>query len=146
MTYDRADWHYGGDFPEDLPPECGATHIGMFLAWIINNSLESEFHREESADALEAVRARAMTGREFLIDECDEKFWDEDLSDEGNEFAQEYYGVTTEGGQYFTDYEQILCAGLPSLYHVEDTWESYDKIAPTISKRFAEWKAMRAKL
>ena len=48
MTYDKADWHYGGDFPSDLKPEDGATHIGMFLAWIIENDLISEFHLKES--------------------------------------------------------------------------------------------------
>jgi hypothetical protein len=38
MAYDRADWHYGSDFPNDVPDENGGTHIGMFLAWaIINN-------------------------------------------------------------------------------------------------------------
>ena len=33
MKYDDAGWHVGGDFPDDLPPEAGATHIGMFAAW-----------------------------------------------------------------------------------------------------------------
>ncbi|WP_262497415.1 DUF7832 domain-containing protein [Pedobacter caeni] len=27
--YDDASWHYGGDFPKDLPQINGATHIGM---------------------------------------------------------------------------------------------------------------------
>ena len=89
MAYDRADWHYGGDYPEGLPPENGGTHIGMFLAWAIMNGLEGESHREESPTSIAAVRARQMTGREFLFKECDEKFWDEDLSDEGNAFAEE---------------------------------------------------------
>jgi hypothetical protein len=47
MKYDDSSWHYGGDvFPEDLPPEAGGTHIGMFLAWAIMNYLESEMHSE----------------------------------------------------------------------------------------------------
>jgi hypothetical protein len=29
MSYDRADWHYGGNYPKGLPPENGGTHIGM---------------------------------------------------------------------------------------------------------------------
>ncbi len=45
MAYDRADWHYGGDFPEGLAPECSGTHIGMFLAWAIQRGLEGELHR-----------------------------------------------------------------------------------------------------
>ena len=91
MAYDRADWHYGGDFPADLPPENGGTHIGMFVAWAISHGLEGDLRREDSAASVEAVRERRMTGREFLFGACDEKFWEEDLSDEGNAFAGWYY-------------------------------------------------------
>lgn len=135
MAYDRADWHYGGDYPEGLPPENGGTHIGMFLGWAIMNGLEGKFHRDESPTSLAAVRARQMTGRQFLNKECDEKFWEEDLSDEGNAFAKDYYQNC-----YFEDYEAALAGDLPTVYHVEDTWENYDKIAPHISRRFEEWK------
>jgi hypothetical protein len=48
MAIDRADWHYGGDFPAELPDENGGTHIGMYLAWIINNHLEGELHHEDT--------------------------------------------------------------------------------------------------
>jgi hypothetical protein len=143
MAYDRADWHYGAEnYPKDLPPQNGGTHIGMFLAWAILHGLESEFHREESSASLSAVRARQMTGRQFLFKECDEKFWDEDLSDDGNAFAKEYYNVTDEQGcRYLEDFYSAF----PSVpaYHVEDTWQNYDKIAPLISRRFEEWKQKR---
>ncbi|WP_265102660.1 hypothetical protein [Acinetobacter sp. 'aerobic (ED)'] len=39
MKYDDASWHYGGDFPADLPQEAGATHIGMFLTWMLLQTL-----------------------------------------------------------------------------------------------------------
>jgi hypothetical protein len=39
---DRADWHYGGDYPPDLPSENGGTHIGIYLAWIIHRRLGSK--------------------------------------------------------------------------------------------------------
>lgn len=61
MAYDKMDWHYGGNFPEDLPPENGGTHIGMFLAWAIIQGLSGELHDEESPQALVAVRERHMT-------------------------------------------------------------------------------------
>ena len=52
MKYDDASWHFGGDYPEDLPDENGATHIGMFLAWCIahnffSEELEEDFEEEE---------------------------------------------------------------------------------------------------
>ena len=40
-SIDQADWHYAGDFPRELPPEAGGTHIGMYLAWIIQRDLGS---------------------------------------------------------------------------------------------------------
>ena len=89
--YDDASWHYGGDFPDDLPEENGATHIGMFLTWCIDNDLLSEEQIEDSEDEIESVKNRKMTGAEFLIDICDEKFTDYDLNDIGNEFATDYY-------------------------------------------------------
>lgn len=140
MAYDKADWHYGGDFPEGLPDENGGTHIGMFLAWAIMNGLEGELHREESPEAIAAVRARQMTGRDFLFQQCDEKFWDVDLNDEANEFVKYYYD-----GQcpYFEDYESTLVDGLPSMYHVEDSWENYDKISAVIDRRFSDWKSSK---
>lgn len=145
MAIDRADWHSGGDYPADLPPENGGTHIGMFLAWAILNGLQGEFHNEESPDELAAVRARQMTGLEFLFQACDGKFWRDDLSAEGNEFAAAYY--SGEGGQgygaYIEDYEGALAHGLPTIYHVADTWAIYDVIAPVIDWRFAEWRAAR---
>lgn len=136
MAYDRVDWHSEGDYPDDLPLENGGTHIGMFLAWIINHHLEGEIHHDKSSDALVRVRSRQMTGREFLTNECDDKFWKADLCEEGNAFAKWYY----ESEKYFEDYESILCNRLPSIYYIEDTWDNYDRLAKIIDSRFAEWK------
>ncbi|WP_272538477.1 DUF7832 domain-containing protein [Providencia sp. PROV197] len=142
MAIDRMDWHYGGDYPEGLPTENGGTHIGFYLTWIIQNNLVGEFHLEESEDEVELVKARKMDGREFLISMCDEKFISEDLNDEGNAFTEFYYGA--EEGGYFDDYERVLQSDLPSTYHVENSWENYDKIAVIISDAFAKWKKARA--
>lgn len=141
MKYDDASWHYGGDFPDDLPEEAAATHIGMFLAWAITNDLAGELHLEDSQDSIQKVKIRGMTGREFLLKECDGKFTDEDLNEEGNLFAQHYYeGEDDHYGRYLADYEEILLSGLPSMYHVDDTWDNFDKIEPPISKAYQEWK------
>ncbi|MDH3693262.1 MAG: hypothetical protein OER96_01650 [Gammaproteobacteria bacterium] len=122
MAYDRADWHYGGEYPSDLPVENGGTHIGFFLAWAIHNDLVGKFHLKESVIK---VKSRKMTGREFLFKECDEKFWEEDLSDEGNSFASDYY----VNGIYFSDYTSVVPEKLPSMYHFEDNWDNLDRVA-----------------
>lgn len=141
MIYDRADWHYGGDYPEDLPTENGGTHIGMFLAWAINNNLEGEVHQQVSQESLKAIRNKEITGREFLKIESDERFWEDDLNEEGNAFANFYY----ESNKYFSDYSATLAGGLPSLYHVEDNWENYHTMETVISHRYRKWKIHQGK-
>jgi hypothetical protein len=136
MKYDDASWHYGGDFPKDLPPENGATHIGFFLAWAFHRGFVGELHLEEDQDQLAAVLAREITGREFLLTCCDEKFTDEDLSEEGNAFAAAYYPT-----QYLEDFDcLVLRSGFSSDYHAPDTWEFFDRLAAILDRRFSQWK------
>jgi len=145
MKYDRDEWHSGGEYPPDLPPENGGTHVGMFLAWAIINGLAGEHHRRHSKTDLDAVVARQMTGRDFLRRCCDGKFADVDLNDEGNAFALDYYGKPGGSGEYFDDYADVLAEDLPSFYHVEDTWENYDAIAAVIDEEFAAWREERTR-
>ena len=149
MALDKADWHYGGDFPAELPDENGATHIGLFLAWIIDNHLEGEIHHEDevSEQALAAVRQRQMSGRDFLLNQCDEKFWAVDLNAEGLAFAHLYYADEQGGyGPYLDDYADLLAQNLPSLYHVADTWENYERLKPRLDSQYTCWKQTGALL
>jgi hypothetical protein len=138
MKYDDASWHYGGDFPKDLPIEAGATHTGMFVAWAFLSGLAGEFHLNESPALLEKLRSRSITPGQFFLDACDGKFTDDDLSDEGNAFAQAYFAF--EHGSYIRDYDQVLVGSLPSQYHVPDTWENFEKLRPILDKRLEEWR------
>ncbi|MEP7216463.1 MAG: hypothetical protein ABI782_09435 [Anaerolineaceae bacterium] len=134
MKYDDASWHYDGDFPADLPPEAGATHIGMFLAWAILRNLVGELHTEQSAASLDSVRNGAMTGAEFLLRECDEKFTDGDLDAVGNAFAQEYYEKS-----FFNDYCEVVAMG-DTAYHVADDRANFDRVAALLDERFRGWR------
>ena len=140
MIYDRADWHYGGDFPDGLPPECGATHIGMFLGWAIKRDLVGELHREHNAEAIAGVRDGSISGRDFLLDSCDEKFTEEELSEEGNRFAKSYFE-----SRYLRDYDACMGAGRASLYHVEDNSANRGKIEALLDERLAAWRAAGVK-
>ena len=51
MSYDRADFDYSTE-AEPLPKGHAGTHIGMFLAWAVLNGLDSDHHRERSAELL----------------------------------------------------------------------------------------------
>jgi len=137
---DRADWHYGGNYPASLPPENGGTHIGMYLGWIIQRNLGSAELSSLGGDTYQQVLKREATGRDLLFRELDEKFFDSLLGKAGREFTAAYYSTN----EYVTDYDRILGGDLESLYEVDDTWENFDRIAPVIDERFAAWKAGRS--
>jgi hypothetical protein len=137
---DRADWHYGGNYPKTLPPENGGTHIGMYLAWVIHRGLGAPELVELGGETYDQVLRREATGRDLLFKELDEKFFDSLLREECRDFTAAYY----ETNEYVNDYSRALGGHLPTLYEVEDTWENYEKVAPIIDERFAAWKAARS--
>jgi hypothetical protein len=51
------------------------------------------------------------------------------LNDEGNEFAKNYFDFDT--GLFPQDYEETF-PEIETIYHVEDTWENYNKIKNVI--------------
>jgi hypothetical protein len=133
---DRADWHYGGNFPAGLPSENGGTHIGIYLAWIIHRGLGSKALARHAGDQYQRVLERQITGRDLLFSQLDEKFFSTLLTKEGRQFTHDYY----ESEAYFNDYDRTLGENLESLYHVSDTWENYDRMARVLDERFEAWK------
>ena len=39
IVFDKAKWHYEGNFPGDLDERQAFVHTGMFLGWIIDKDL-----------------------------------------------------------------------------------------------------------
>jgi hypothetical protein len=64
------------------------------------------------------------------------------LNEEGNEFAQYYFDF--ERGSFLRDYEQLLAKGLPSVYHVTDSWSNYERLKKKIDSRYRRWKNKKA--
>jgi hypothetical protein len=137
-TYDDASWHYGGNFPKSLPQSAASTHIGMFVAWAVLAGLGNSRLLPDSE--IHGLKSRTITPGSFLIKYCDEKFFSDELNDEGNAFAKSYYSSNL----YLDDYGRTLGDGLPSLYAVSDSWQAFDKLRPVIDKRYREWKAKLA--
>jgi len=100
MKYDDASWHYGGDFPVDQPAEHGGTHIALFLKWCLIKGWAGELLLQEAPDNVAAVIDGTKSPTEFLF-EWDGKFVDDMLNEEGNAFANQYYG---DDGLYLEDY------------------------------------------
>lgn len=138
MKYDDASWHSGGEFPAGLPHAAAATHTGMFLAWSLLSGLGGTLFADEEPHLVDELRARVTTPGAFFLKHCDGKFLDEDLNDLGNRFAQDYFNL--EGGAYLDDYDDVFGGDAESIYHVPDTWASFDRIRPTLERRFSEWR------
>jgi hypothetical protein len=132
--FDDASWHWGADdFPDDAPEENGATHIGMFLTWMIERGRFAD--PEVPADAVEAVRTRSMSGRDFLLKCCDGKLFSGLFTAQAADFSERHY----EG--FIEDFQRLLCQNLPSNYYVEDTRENYEIMAAALDQRWARYAA-----
>lgn len=140
-SIDRADWHYGNDFPKSLPEENGGTHIGMYLNWIIDNDLIGEIHLIESKNGIEKVKTGEITGRDFLFDYCDGKFWNQELNELGLEFTESYYS----SNKYFRDYSNVLAKDLDNIYEVKDNRQNYTIIKGKLDQRFKKWNSQKNK-
>lgn len=145
IVYDKAKWHYDGEYPSDLDQSHAFIHSGLFLGWVVERDLlDPEFLKDIGGPdgEIEKFKSRQITAPK-LFELCDGALVDDMLNEEANAFARSYFDFQT--GQYLQDYDRLLSHGLPSMYHVEDTWENYDLIKKQIDKRFAEWKKKHTK-
>lgn len=133
--YDNAKSHFLGNFPDSLPIEQAYVHIGMYLGWIIDADLYSEFFKEEASNQIFRFKRREISCT-ILSEIWDGYLGFELFSQEGNLFTYYYYG----GGLYKKDYDELLVKALPSLYHVTDSWENYERMRARIGERFEAWK------
>ena len=140
MKYDDASWHSGGDFPKDLGDDASFTHTGLYLAWALLVGFASDDFLDEWDDSLQALQSRTISPSQVFKD-MDGKLIDEDLSDEGNDFTAAYFDF--EKGQYLKDYGEVLSVGLPTMYHVADTWANFDTLKPVLDRRLEAWRAQR---
>ena len=135
-VYDKAAQHFlTGGFPESLPIEQAHVHIGMYMGWIIDNELYSDFFEEESDTQIYRFKRREISPA-LLSGTWNGYLASELFTEAGNMFTYYYYG----GGLYKKDYQKILASTLPSIYHVKDSWENFKLISAKISERYQVWK------
>lgn len=135
-VYDKAKWHYEGDFPSNLSEKQAFVHTGMYLGWIIEENLYSKEFEEEAAQDIIKFKQKNMTGTEIYM-EWDGVFASDMLNAEGRAFTKDYFDF--DKGTYLDDYEAIF-PHIKSLYEVEDTWNNYEAINTKINERFDTWK------
>jgi len=133
--YDTARNHFMGSFPALLSIEHAYTHIGMYLGWMIELGLYSDYFKEEAASHIFRFKRREISC--IVLSELWEGYLGaEQFSAIGNMFTYYYYS----SGLYQNDYNEVLVKRLPSRYHVSDNWDNYDQIKKRIDKRFQDWK------
>ena len=142
MKYDDYNWHINDTFPSDLPHDAALTHMGMFMGWVIDTELESELLKDNFYSELRKFRNREITGSQFIKLCCDYKLTSDDLNDEGNLFAKDYYATY----QYFKDYGNVSDDSTESIFHEADNWENYQKVKSVIDKRYTKWKIKNNKI
>ena len=134
-VYDKAKWHFSGDFPEDLDDFQGYVHTGMFLGWLIDNNLVSDEFKSDHEVEINGFKRQELTGAQIFELCCDGVLMVEDISEIGNQFGLPYFDF--DSGNYLADYEQTLGQNVPSLYYIQDTWDNYRTLKEVLDKRFS---------
>ncbi len=137
VIYDDAAFHQGAPafLTKRLNPHNGGTHIGMYLAWIILNRLESFKLRQVAASPVEEVRSKQLTGREFLFAHCEGRLTSDALNTEAQAFTEFYYET-----QYLHDYDAILVSKATGTYTVADSWANYERLAKVMDQRLRDYR------
>ncbi|MBK7468107.1 MAG: hypothetical protein IPJ43_15580 [Saprospiraceae bacterium] len=140
IVFDKAKWHVNDDFPSDLDQHQSYIHSGLFICWLIENGLLEDDFKIENSKGINLLLSRQVAPSKFYVDYLDGVFDAEGFTEEAIKFTTDYFDF--EKGNYLTDYLPTLGStnSLPSLFHVADTWENYDKLKSIINKRFVEWK------
>ncbi len=134
-TIDNMSWHLGGgSFPEDLPEENAATHIGFFVGWAIRRGLWKTAADDPDRQAIEAVVAEQMSGRHFVVQVCDGKLLSQMLTTEGASFARKGYDT------YVRDYRRLLVQEKDGDYQVEDSPEHQLTMDAALDWHFEQWR------
>ena len=133
--YDNAKNHFLGNFPDNLPIEQAYVHIGIYLGWVIERELYSEYFEDEASTEIYRFNRRELSCT--LLSEIWDGYLGYELFDKsGNMFTYYYYG----GGIYNKDYHDLLVVNLPSIYHVKDTWENFEVMCRKMDQRYKEWQ------
>ena len=93
--YDNIRFHLDEDYPDQLPPENAATHIGMYWQWAAQAGLVNPVWQTapETAADFAAMTAGKISGRHFLLKHMDGALTADDFTELGQRFT-EFYSPT----------------------------------------------------
>jgi hypothetical protein len=138
--FDDAHWHWNGDYPAELMPKedgdpAPIAHISFFLAWAVKRGLVSAEHQTPESEPL---LTRTLTPWQYVERRVVYRLEDDDFNETGLAFATAYYRKKGPS-QYFRDFCRIFDEA-ETGYHVEDSWDNYDRLEPELDDAFAWWQ------
>ncbi|NTW40222.1 MAG: hypothetical protein HGA44_10115 [Cellulomonadaceae bacterium] len=133
VVFDKAKWHYDGNFPRWTRKRQAFVHTGFYLAWLADRGMVGEQLLTENHRTIAAIRDRR--GRpDDLYAAWHGVLVSSMLSPQANAFTGVYYEQL-----YPEDYDRVFPEAGP--YQVRGTWQNYDRIARVLDERFDEWRA-----
>lgn len=136
-VYDKAKYHHKSIQQHRLSDEHAANHTVVFLRWLIERRLMSDFFEQEAVDILAKFRVGTV-GIHAVYDWWDRCLIDDMLSEEGNAFAMHYFDFGH--GRYIHDYIATLRRGLPTEFHVAYSESNYLAMKRVVDRRYEKWK------
>lgn len=135
------------------PDEQADLPMGMFMAWAIQRGLVGERHLLDHAAEVEAVRGRAMTGRQFLYRAAfHNELWSWDLAPSLHDFAYRYVHCMCHRNSTTPllgradrcgpedDFMAVFDPLLPGRgLSAADDWLNFDRFAVLLDARFADF-------
>lgn len=155
MTIDRADWYWDsteklyrgthgiiGELTEEQEDEIwslSANHIGLFLKWVIENGMEGEEADKKDCDK---VRNGHMSGAEYLLWDCDGKFWSSDVKEDLLPFV-DYYYISND---YYNDYVECCTNDFDKqCFGVISSEDDYLKLKKKINEAYENFRESERK-
>jgi hypothetical protein len=71
------------------------------MKWCFRKGWASDLHLDEEREDTERVANGTLSATQYFLKYCDEKLTNENFNDDGNRFAEKYFG---ENGLYLQDY------------------------------------------
>jgi hypothetical protein len=107
------------------------------MGWIIEHKLYSEYFEDEASTEIYRFSRREI-GCIILAEIWNGALSHELFNEQANLFTFYYYA----GGIFKKDYNEVLVKSHKTIYHVEDTWENFEKLSKRMTERFNEWKSL----
>jgi predicted DNA-binding WGR domain protein len=140
ITFDKAKWHINEEFPEELDSFQSYVHTGMYICWLIEKGLTKHENPYDDKESLERLKVRVNSPANYYFEQMDGVFDCEGLTVQAKEFTKTYFDF--EKGNYLNDYIKTLdpTDELPTLFHIKDSWQNYDKLKQTLNQEYNNWK------